>query len=340
MADLFSTNYMMGVLESLQRPSTFLLDRFFQMVQTEESEEIHFDVIDKTRRLAPFVSPVVEGKVVSAHGHTTKTFKPAYIKAKTPWDPNRPLKRVPGEQIGGSMSPMQRLQMLMVSTMADHQEMILRRLEVMASEALRTGQITVSGDNYPTVVVNFGRNANNTVSLLAGSQWGDAGVSPLDDVNAWSLEVLQRSGAKPLDLVMDVDSWNLFQADTQVKDRLDTRRINNNSLAAGGPMGVGGTYMGSIDGFNVWTYADWYIDPADGVEKPILPSNTVILCGPALEGTQAFGAIRDPKAGYQAVPMFPKSWEEEDPAVRYLMTQSAPLVVPTRINHSFCATVA
>lgn len=336
---LFSTNYMMGIRESLKRPSTFLLNRYFPFIQTETSEEIHFDVIDRTRRLAPFVSPVVAGKVVQASGHTTKTFKPAYIKAKTPWDPNRPLKRAAGESIGGAMSPMERLEMLMVQTMIEHDEMVFRRMEVMASEALRAGTVTVQGDDYPTQVVDFGRQAALTKTLTSGDRWGEMGVSPLGDINRWALEALQASGAKPVDVTLDIDAWNLLIADEAFKTRLDTRWVDNAVMSLGGPNAQGGTYMGTVDGFNFFVYADWYIDPADGQEKPILPSHTVILSGQALEGAQAFGAIRDEAAGYQALPIFPKSWVEQDPAVRYVMSQSAPLVVPTRVNHSLCVTV-
>src|SRR3972149_6549157 len=99
--DLFSTNVMTGVVNSLQTPPSFLLDTFFPAIQTEQSEEIHFDVETDVMGLAPFVSPVVEGKVMSDVGFTTKTFKPAYVKPKNVWDNSRPLKRYKGEQIGG-----------------------------------------------------------------------------------------------------------------------------------------------------------------------------------------------------------------------------------------------
>jgi len=58
-----------------------------------------------------------------------------------------------------------------------------------------------------------------------------------------------------------------------------------------------------------------------------------------IEGYRAFGAIRDEAAGFQAVPYYVKSWLEEDPAVRFIMMQSAPLVVPYRVDASLCATV-
>lgn len=61
--------------------------------------------------------------------------------------------------------------------------------------------------------------------------------------------------------------------------------------------------------------------------------------GAQIQGVRAFGAIRDETAGFQAMPYYPKSWVDEDPSVRYLLMQSAPLVVPTRVNASFAATV-
>ena len=336
--DLFSTNTLRGVIESLIMPPSFLVDTFFGNVQTDTSEEIHFDVIDKTRRLAPFVSPVVAGKIVDAAGRKTTTFKPAYIKAKTPWNPNAPLKRVAGEQIGGSLNPMDRLRFLLAQTLSDHQEIIRRRLEVMASEALRTGVVTVSGDLYPQQVVNFGRDAALTVAKTAGNKWGDAGIKPLNDLQTWSLLVLKKSGANAINVVMDVDAWLKFRDDADVKARLDTRRVMDNAMSLNAMTQEGGVYMGTVDGFNIWVYAGWYIDD-NGTEQPILPSGAVIMGSAQIQGVQAYGAIADEEAGYQALPMFPKSWVEKDPSVRYVMTQSAPLIVPTRPNASFCATV-
>ena len=43
----------------------------------------------------------------------------------------------------------------------------------------------------------------------------------------------------------------------------------------------------------------------------------------------------DPEAGYQAMEMYPSNWREKDPAVEYLMSQGAPLMVPADANASF-----
>jgi hypothetical protein len=63
------------------------------------------------------------------------------------------------------------------------------------------------------------------------------------------------------------------------------------------------------------------------------------MSGPDLQGVQAFGAIRDERAGFRATRLFVKSWLEEDPPVRYVMGQSAPLLVPERVNASLALKV-
>ena len=89
--DIFSTHVLTKVVERLDRPSSFLLDVFFGQEQTEDSEEIHFDIDKSKPRLTPFVSPLVAGKVVNDEGYVTKSFKPAYAKDKRRFDPSRPL---------------------------------------------------------------------------------------------------------------------------------------------------------------------------------------------------------------------------------------------------------
>jgi len=335
--DIYSTGVLARVIAELPAPAPFILNSFFRELQTETSEEIHFDVDTGRRRLAPFVAPIVAGKVVQSKGYVTKTFKPAYVKDKRVFDSTRPFKRTIGERIGGELSPAQRVQALLASDLQDQLQMLARRQEVMAVEALRTGKVTVEGDEYPTVVVDFGRHAELTVNLAQGKRWGEAGVDPLADVQAWSLNVTKHSGATANTLVMDVEAWKLFSASESVQKLLDRFRGNDRLNVT--VTGEGGRYMGNIGDFDIWVYAGFYEDPKSGQSVPYLPEHTVIITSPDLEGTRAYGAIRDEEAGFQAMPYFSKSWVEKDPAVRYLLLQSAPLPVPYRVNASMSAKV-
>lgn len=339
MADLFSTNVLTGVVNSLQTPPSWLLDTFFGTTQTEESEEIHFDVEDDAMALAPFVSPYVEGAVVVDQGFTTKTFKPAYIKPKTPWTPDKALKRTAGEPIGGNLSPEARKNAQVANTLKAHREMIARRLEWMAAQVLLTGSITVTGEKYPSQVVNYGRDAALTATLAGGAKWSDTGVNALTNLQDWADLVGEKSGSFPVTLVLDPKAWKLFKANAGVVERITLQRQANQmpSLDQGAVLQRGASFRGEVDGFNVWVYNGTYKD-SSGVLRKMLPDYTALMIGD-LMGVQAYGAIMDEEAGMQALPFFSKSWVTPDPSRRWIMTQSAPLIVPYRPNASLCMTV-
>lgn len=339
MADTYSTDFVLGVLEDLTVPKSALIDAFFADIQTETSEEIHFDKLSGAKKLAPFVSPVVQGQVVQERGFNTDTFKPAYVKPKTPLDPNRPLRRSAGEQIGGQLSPTDREDLILASEMENHLQMIRNRQEWMASQVLQTGKVTISGEGYQTVEVDFGRSATHTVTLTGTDLWSDTTNSvPLDDLQDIATLVAKDSGGVCNDILMEPDAWTAFRKHPDVKAVINYRRTTDTLVAAGAIRERGLVRKGEVDGFTIWTYQDWYETDA-GVVTPFLPSGTVLGVAGAIEGIQAFGAIRDPKAGYMAMPYFPKVWYEDDPGRNILMTQSAPLTVPLRPDASVCYTV-
>jgi hypothetical protein len=337
MADIFSTNVLTGVVRNLKTAPRFLVNTFFPSIEEHQTEEIHFDVVNKKRRIAPFVSPLVAGKIVEGNGFTAKTFLPAYVKDKRRFMPTRAIKRSMGEPVGGNLAPADRIRILVAQDLADQVDMINRRLELMAAEALRLGQVTVQGEEYPTTVVNFGRAGAHTVVLSGGARWGQAGVNPLNLLQDWASLVLQTEGAMPTRVVMTVDVWKIFRADAEVQKRLDQFR-GTSTMVRDASMDAGGTFMGIVDGFEIWVYQDWYVNDA-GTEVPMLPAGTVIMGSSQIEGVQAFGAILDEESDLQPMAYFPKSWIEKDPSVRLLLTQSAPLMVPYRPNASLCATV-
>jgi len=338
--NIFTTAFLNGVVDSLLRPPSFLLDLFFPLVVNSEQEEIKFDVEDGKRRIAPFVHPLKEGKLVEDLGYQTKTFTPAYIKDKRVFDPSKALKRRAGERIGGETSNMDRARANVAVALEDQLEMLTRRLEVMAAEVLRTGKSTITGEGYPSVVVDFGRAVGHTVTLGAGSKWGDAGVKPLNNLEDWALTVAQASGATVTDVVFTVGAWRKFRENTEAQNAIDTQlgQLANFQIPIASIEGL--EFKGTIGGKRLWVYTGWYVDPQTGSEVAIIQDGWVILVAAnGLLGTRHYGAIRDEEAGFQAREFFSKSWITPDPAIRYLLTQSAPLIVPYRPNASMAVQV-
>lgn len=337
--DLFSTGVLTRIVQDLRLPQTGLLNRYFPSVSLNDTEEIYFDVDNKPRRISPFVSPLVGGKVVRSRGFQTNTFKPAYVKDKRVFTANRAIKRVMGETVGtAALSPDQRMQVLLAQDLQDQLEMLRRRMEWMACQVLYNGSVTVSGDDYPTSNVDFGRAAGQTIVKTNPNRWSDSGINPLNDLQDWSDLMVKSVGVALTDVVMTVDVWKVFRANAEVAKRLDRMR-GNSTMQQDASMGEGLISMGSVDGFNFFVYSSWYVDPVSGTETAMLPAGTVLgLGGQAVEGVQHYGAILDHDK-LAAVEYFVKSWLDQDPSVRYLLMQSAPLTVPYRINATLRATV-
>lgn len=340
--DIYSTQVLAKVVERLHTPPSFLLDTFFPNVQTSDKEEIFFDVTDSKPRISPFVSSLLPGKVVDSGGYQTKSFKPAYVKDKRRFDANIPYKRMAGEIIGGSLSPAQRYERALATHLKDQLDNLTRREEVMAAEILRTGKVIVSGDGYPAQTVDFGRDAELTKALSGSATWDSSGVNPVDDLEDWAITLQDKSGVVAKTVVMDPQAWKIFRSNTTVQKYLDIRRGTNNTINID-PQIISenekARYAGSIGDFAIWVYNDTYVDDK-GATCKLLPEKTVILGSrEGLEGTRCYGAIHDEKANWTAQRYFTKSWIEEDPSVRWLLLQSAPLVVPYRPNASMCVTI-
>lgn len=339
----YDTHTLLGVVRTLKPSAQFWLQLAFPRTQNFSDKFIDFDVVDRGRRLAPFVAPTVAGKPMLQEGYSTRRFTPAYIKPKDSVDPNRVMKRMAGEAYTGTLSPEQRRQAIITEILSEHRMAIERRWEVMAAEALIDGQVTVSGEGYPTTVIQFGRNAGHAVALTGGNQWGQVGIKPLADIETWSTTVFQNSGYPVTDVVLGLDAWAVLRADAEVASLLDksvqANPATNVRLDIGPGAGTPVQYRGSDGHRRYWTYNDFY-ESETGSPVSIMDQKTVLLLNPAgVEGVRAFGAILDPQAGYQSVDMYPKSWIENDPPAEFLMMQSAPLMIPTRPNATFKAKV-
>ncbi|AVF34846.1 major capsid protein [Rahnella sikkimica] len=346
--NIFDTNVLVQVVPNLMTSQNWLLDRFFPNVVTYESEEVSIDVDIGKRRMAPFVSPLVEGKLVEQRKYQTNTFKPAYIKDKRAPDLRKPIRRQIGERIGGEYTAGEREMLNLQFEMADQIDMINRRLEWMAASALATGTVTVAGEGYETKVVDFGRSPDLTIVLSGSDKWptsvtaGATNTQPSDDIETWQTTFLKESGAVPTDLVFTNSSWRAFRLDTTIKDNAITFPALSpfgNQINAGAQIAKGAVYKGRWGNFDLWLYNDWFIDPLDNVEKPMIADGAVIMSGADLMGTRAFGVILDPAFNYGPLAFAPKSEVKFDPAQRIILMQSAPLVIPSRVNASLCATV-
>lgn len=333
--DIYTTAALLLVVNRLVKFDPFLLNLFFPNAMNFDTKDIYIDQVGDNLRLAPFVSPMVAGKARTEEGIKTTVFQPGYLKPKAVVDPTRVLKRRAGEALGGAMSPEQRRQAAIRDILIENDKLIDHRLEWMAAQVLRTGTCVVIGDDYPAQLVDFGRDASLTKTLAGAARWGEAGVSPINDLETWASE----AEAPITTVVMDQEAWKLFRTDPDVKELLDTRRGSNSQLELGPDNGRNFSFKGRIGAdMEIWVYSGVYEDES-GVTQKFLPDNTVIMGSPAIEGYRAFGAIMSPSAGYMAMERYPRHFITQDPELEFVETQSAPLIIPGRPNSTVAITV-
>lgn len=323
---------------------------FFPTVIAFDTPKIAFDkVFSDDRRLAPFVIPTKSGRPQALSGYDTWSFQPAYVKLKDVVHAQMHIERLPGETLGaGSLSIGQRRDAAIAELLRMQKVRFANRNEWLSARAIIDAKVTISGEDYPTTLVDFRRHASLTGVLAGAAKWDQATGDPMADLKTMRQNVMEQSGVRITKHVFGADAWDLF---TQ---RVDLKELQN-TLYGGTDVkvtriwdGFGDTmeYMGRIAGLNgagaieIWVNTARFIDPEDGVLKYYLDQNTVVGVSDSLGGVRCFGAIMDAAAGYQALEVFNKNWIENDPSVEYLLGQSAPLMVPRNPDAGYSLKVA
>lgn len=346
--DLFNSRTMIQALEQAKPPRTWFLDTFFRGTpRTFNTEAVDIDIMKGKRRLAPFVNPRREGKIVERRGFSTRSYKPAYIKPKMVTTAEDILKRSFGSDIYSPNSgPAAKAAEQVGRDLAELNEQIIRREEWMAAMSLTTGHCLVIGEGINDDV-DFLMEATHLPVLTGTGLWTDhTNATPLDDLKRWKRLVAKDSGISPTICLMGLDALdNFLKCDQVIGNASGGKNVFNMINVQMGridprilPNGV--TYYGNLQelGLDIYTYEEWYVDDDSDIEMPMMASNKVMLGSPAARTEKLYGAIRDLKA-LAAVPRFPKSWEIEDPSERLIMVQSAPLMVPVQVDAFLTATV-
>lgn len=346
---IYDTTTLLSVM-SMQRVITpFWLSLFPNQINFD-TEDIAFDRVNLDyRKLAPFVAPNVQGRAHSISGYDTVSFKPAYVKPKHAIDPNMVIPRRAGEALGtGSLSLSQRRDAVIAQLTLQHRTMLTNRNEWLAARAIIDGAVTIDGPDYPAVTVNFRRDASLSYVLTAGARWSQVTGNPLLDIQAAKVNANYRSGARITKVVFGQAAWDYFAARVDLKTMMSNQVVGgftgtNVSLMRDGFEGQ--EFMGVITGSNgggrieAWVDTSKYVD-GTGTEQFFLDQNTVVGISDMVDGVRCFGAIKDMDAGLQPLEVYTKMWRNEDPSVEYILSQSAPLMVPKRPNASFKIVVA
>ncbi len=341
-SQIYDTTTLLGVYDQVAPVSSYWLDLCFPTVVVSDDEFIDFEKLTENRKLAPLVIPTSQGVPIYDRSSTQTRLKPAYVKPKDAVSPSRAIRKsaASGGVLLPNISPSARFNAIVADIMRTHGNAIDRREEWMAAQAIINGTVTLKGDSYPERIVSFNRDTNLTVVLGSGARWGDAGVSIIGNLNTWRTRMQKaKFGGKTTRLTVGPDAWAVMALDPEIKAQMSTQyRGTDATLRLGVREGEEAEYMGNLGSLQVWVYSGYYED-VDGTAIDYMSSKDIILTGPNIKGVRAYGAILDVDANLQAMKVFPKMWKQQDPSALYIMTQSAPLMVPVNPNNTLKATV-
>lgn len=339
----FQPDELMPLIPSLFVGGNFLSMTFFPGVFEFTTEFVHFDRVLDDKRMAQLVAPLAPGQIQQPKGYRMETLVPASIKPRNQINPNEVMKRLAGEAIGGSMSTGERAAAVRERYLIGHQLKIARRKEWMASNILRTGGVTLVGTQYPSSTISFGRMGSHTVALAGAARWGEAGVSPWDNVDSWIDIVGTDSGAAVDIVVMDRLAWLLFAADPKTEKSLDLTlgQGGTTAMSLGFDATVPGSpvYKGRSGSTEFYVYNDNYEDDAGSPAK-LIPDYTVLLGSRGgVGGSWLYGCVQHGENNYEPGQYFAHNWVDPDSGAELIETITAPICAPARTDATMCVTV-
>jgi hypothetical protein len=213
------------MVEQIERPLPWLLRTFFGRTKFFETKQIEFDIVDRGRRMAPFVAPEVAGKPMVREGYRTRTLAAAIHQADRSGragsgvHPSRGRRPVRRRAVAEAALRPDRCRVPRPARRDDRQP---SRMDGRAG-ARHGGDHHLRAKVYPKTHVDFGRDASLTVALTGGAKWDQSTATPLVDIETNALLVRKKSkGAVVTDLVMDGAPWNLLKKNAA--DRRSDRR--------------------------------------------------------------------------------------------------------------------
>jgi hypothetical protein len=330
MAYPFTTQELLEPLMQMKRPRRWLNTKFFGDRLKHAVRDIRLDIKRGVRRLAPFVSARSESKVIERIGFKSGEVRIPYIKEKLPIDPVVLLDRLPGEVATSGITIQDRAAKLAIDDLIELMDMVERTIEWMSAQALTTGQVEVIGDDLD-YIIDYLYLTSHKIILSGTSLWTNAASDPFTFLRDLQRTCIQDSGITPRDVVMGSGAVTAFLNNPNVRSGLNLWYLQNGSVVVDAPDDEGVRFLGTVQGFNLWEYIEFYVDPITGTERPMIPANTVILGSVNARTTTHFGVILDLDAEESEVitqaqvDYFPKTWREKDPSIGWIQLQSSPL---------------
>lgn len=322
---------------------SFFKERYFPDGHAYYSNEALIETKKKGRRIAPFVTPLVNGIPMTDDTYRTDRVEAPYIVPKMAITALDLEKKAFGESPDSNRSPEDRANEVQAEHMDDLRKSVIRRLEKMAVDIVTNGSITMrhfSSANDAAKGVNYEEKVLQYYDSSAGFQ--NKFDLPKDFMKLTAREkvevlydmvsTLRNRGVRATDLVMTNDVSKGLLTDPEFLKYFDIRRADFGEIKPEElPDGV--VFNGSLNVLgvmvNLFTYDEVFED-LDGTDKEFLPRGTIALLRPGM-GETAYSQVTFVKDGgfkSYAEPMVPRMVASESSNMMEVQMFSRPVPFP------------
>lgn len=317
---------------------TFLRDTFFGGREFPPTPMIEFDFRRGRRRMAPFVAPIIGGKLMERQGFETRQFRaPRIAPVRAIRTPDLEPRMI-GENIYQPKTAAERAAELILDDSEFLDTAITRREEWMCREVMVNGNLTITADRGYQMVVDYLESAAGEVSNheLVTTKWdAGSGSDPLADLERARLSMIRESGIAPNVALFGAGARTAFINNATVQTLLHNRRFELGFIQ---PVIESDQVIrfGTVPGLELYEYSEYFEDDA-GTLFPMLPDNLVLLASTRIQNKIVYGAFTQLENAkekrfvtYQTARIPFVYGDEEDGQLFYRLT-ACPLPMPMDI---------
>ena len=321
---------------------TWLTDKFYPNRPSFDRDEVPLAELNTVHDLAPLVSPHQPGKPFDTKRAAKVEFvKPAYYKPKnivtlaTSFDEALMERlRTAGIISTGSqqLSDQEKMMIAQIAVMKRNHDAIDNSVLLMATELLLNGKYLLQSDDYEYNMVDYERDASLTFTPV--TPWNQAGAKPVTDMETMEQRLLDAGGGSSKAYLMSGKVWVALSANDEFKERF-VKPYAGIAVPYKPSLNVqeGASFKGYLDDKELWVFDATY-RLKSGVKRFI--PNDYFGAISDFGGSIAQCKIKNTLANGAVQKYFDRQWYNEDPSGIFLMTESAPLAVPSNKNGVCC----
>ena len=335
----------LALVHSNYKPmDTWLLDKLYPNRPMFARDEVPVAELSVEQDLAPLVSPQQPGKPFDSTQSAEVNFiKPAYYKPKNQVTPADTFDIVLIERLrtariistgNQQLSDQDKMIISQIAIMKRNHDAIDNSVLMMAVDLLKNGKYILESDDYGYNLVDYQRDASLTYT--PATTWNSAGAKPVTDIKTMKERQIAADGGEAKMAIMSGAVWAALSNNAEFQE-VFVKPYAGIAVPYKPSLGISqtATFKGYMEDIELWVYDATYRH--GGTVKRFIPKDFFSLVSDT-QGSVAHCKIKNMLANGTVAQYFDRQWYCEDPSGFMLMTESAPLVLPSNKNGVICGT--